>query len=153
SRAIVVTSGDVGAPLLAELARASAPVYEIVGYLAPFEAPAREPGLRWLGDGQDLIGLVERERIETIVVSSSIDCWHQYLYDLISCRYEGLEVVDLASACERFLNRIPCDHISELWLLWGLMGRSSFYVTRLKRLLDLAAASVLLVLTSPVMIL
>ena len=64
-----------------------------------------------------------------------------------------MEIVDLATVCERFLNRIPCDQITELWLLWGLMGRSSLYVTRLKRLVDLALATVLLVVLSPVLLL
>jgi exopolysaccharide biosynthesis polyprenyl glycosylphosphotransferase len=61
--------------------------------------------------------------------------------------------VDLATVCERFLNRIPCDQITELWLLWGLMGRSSLYVTRLKRLVDFALATVLLIALSPLLLL
>ena len=38
-------------------------------------------------------------------------------------------------------------------LLWGLMGRSSLYVTKLKRLVDFTLASVLLVLLSPLLLL
>jgi exopolysaccharide biosynthesis polyprenyl glycosylphosphotransferase len=68
-------------------------------------------------------------------------------------RNRGVEIVDLATVCERFLNRIPCDQITELWLLWGLMGRSSLYVTRLKRLVDFVLASVLLVMLSPLLLL
>jgi len=41
---------------------------------------------------------------------------------LIAARSRGVEIVDLASVCERFLNRIPCDQITEMWLLWGLNG-------------------------------
>jgi exopolysaccharide biosynthesis polyprenyl glycosylphosphotransferase len=64
-------------------------------------------------------------------------------------RGRGIEIVDLATVCERFLNRIPCDQITELWLLWGLMGRSSLYVTKLKRLVDIAIAVVLLPIVLP----
>jgi exopolysaccharide biosynthesis polyprenyl glycosylphosphotransferase len=151
-QAIVVTSGDVGAPLLGELKRAAAAVYQIQGYVAPardMSAPNTAP---WLGEGADLSDLLDRRRIDTVIVSSSIDCWNRYLQALILARNRGVEIVDLASVCERFLNRIPCDQITELWLLWGLMGRSSLYVTRLKRLVDFALASALLVLASPLLL-
>jgi exopolysaccharide biosynthesis polyprenyl glycosylphosphotransferase len=151
-QAIVVTSGDVAAPLLGELKRAAAAVYQIQGYVAPardMSAPNTAP---WLGDGSDLSELLDKRRIDTVIVSSSMDCWNRYLHALINARNRGVEIVDLASVCERFLNRIPCDQITELWLLWGLMGRSSLYVTRLKRLVDFVLASVLLVLLSPLLL-
>jgi exopolysaccharide biosynthesis polyprenyl glycosylphosphotransferase len=152
-QAIVVTSGDVGAPLLGELKRAAAAVYQIHGYVAPardMSAPNTAP---WLGDGADLDDLIERRKIDTVIVSSSVDCWNRYLQALIGARNQGVEIVDLASVCERFLNRIPCDQITEMWLLWGLMGRSSLYVTKLKRLVDFGLATVLIVILSPLLLL
>ncbi len=152
-QAIVVTAGDVGAPLLGELKRAAAAVYQIQGYVAPsrdMSAPNTAP---WLGDGADLAELIEKRKIDTIIVSSSMDCWHRYLQALMAARNGGVEIVDLAGVCERFLNRIPCDQITELWLLWGMMGRSSLYVTKLKRLVDFVLATVLTVLLSPLLLL
>src|SRR5207237_3717027 len=105
----------------------------------------------WLGDGTDLSDLLEQRKIDTVIVSSSMECWNRYLQALIVARNRGVEIVDLATVCERFLNRIPCDQITELWLLWGLMGRSSLYVTKLKRVVDIAIALVLLVIALPVM--
>jgi len=151
-QAIVVTSGDVAAPLLGELKRAAAAVYQIQGYIAPardMSAPNTAP---WLGEGADLSDLLDQPKIDTVIVSSSMDCWNRYLQALIVARNRGVEIVDLATVCERFLNRIPCDQITELWLLWGLMGRSSLYVTRLKRLVDLTLAVVLLVVLSPLLL-
>ena len=152
-QALVVTSGDVGASLLGELKRAAAAVYHIQGYVAPsrdMSAPNTAP---WLGDGSDLnlIDLIQRRKIDTVIVSSSIECWNRYLQHLIAVRNRGIEIVDLATVCERFLNRIPCDQITELWLLWGLMGRSSLYVTKLKRLVDVTLALALLVILSPLL--
>src|SRR5471032_2383558 len=107
----------------------------------------------WLGDGADLTELLAARKIDTIIVSSSMDCWNRYLQALIAARNGGVEIVDLAGVFERFLNRIPCDQITELWLLWGMMGRSSLYVTKLKRLVDFTLATVLLVLLSPLLLL
>ena len=151
-QALVVTSGDVGALLLGQLKRAAAAVYQIQGYVAPardMSAPNTAP---WLGDGADLSELLAQRKIDTVIVSSSMDCWNRYLQALIVARNRGVEIVDLATVCERFLNRIPCDQITELWLLWGLMGRSSLYVTRLKRVVDLALATLLVVALSPVLL-
>jgi exopolysaccharide biosynthesis polyprenyl glycosylphosphotransferase len=151
-QAVVVTSGGVGAQLLGELKRAAASVYQIQGYVAPardMSAPNTAP---WLGDGADLNDLIARRKIDTVIVSSSMDCWNRYLQPLIVARNHGVEIVDLATVCERFLNRIPCDQITELWLLWGLMGRSSLYVTRLKRLVDFALATALLIVSLPLLL-
>ena len=151
-QALVVTSGDVGALLLGQLKRAAAAVYQIQGYVAPardMSAPNTAP---WLGDGADLSKLLAQRKIDTVIVSSSMDCWNRYLQALIVARNRGVEIVDLATVCERFLNRIPCDQITELWLLWGLMGRSSLYVTRLKRVVDLTLATLLVVALSPVLL-
>src|SRR4029079_9779016 len=112
---------------------------------------APHPG-PWLGEGADLSELLDKRKIDTVIVSSSMDCWNRYLQSLIAARNRGVEIVDLATVFERFLNRIPCDQITELWLLWGLMGRSSLYVTRLKRLVDLSLAAVLLAALSPVLL-
>jgi exopolysaccharide biosynthesis polyprenyl glycosylphosphotransferase len=152
-QAIVVTSGDVAVPLLGELKRAAAAVYQIQGYVAPardMSAPNTAP---WLGDGSDLTDLLDRRKVDTVIVSSNMDCWNRYLQPLIVARNRGVEIVDLATVCERFLNRIPCDQITELWLLWGLMGRPSLYVTRLKRLVDFVLATVLSVVLSPLLML
>jgi len=152
-QAIVVSSGDVGAALLGELKRAAGAVYQIQGYVAPardMSAPNTAP---WLGDGSDLADVIAARKVDTVIVSSNMECWNRYLQALIAARNHGVEIVDLASVCERFLNRIPCDQITEMWLLWGLMGRSSLYVTRLKRLVDFALASVLLIGLSPLLLL
>jgi hypothetical protein len=116
-------------------------------------APARDMSAPntapWLGDGADLSDLIDRRKVDTVIVSSSMECWNRYLQSLILARNRGVEIVDLASVCERFLNRIPCDQITEMWLLWGLMGRSSLYVTRLKRLVDFTLASASFVVLLP----
>ncbi|HMB81448.1 MAG TPA: sugar transferase [Vicinamibacterales bacterium] len=151
-QALVVTSGEVGAPLLGELKRAAGAVYQIQGYVAPARDMSAPNTVPWLGDGADLTELLAARKIDTIIVSSSMECWHRYLQALIAARNRGVEIVDLASVCERFLNRIPCDQITELWLLWGLMGRSSLYVTKLKRLVDFVLAAVLLVVLSPLLL-
>lgn len=149
---VVVTSGEVGAALLGELRRAASAMYHIQGYVAPARDMSGPNTAPWLGDGSDLTDLIERRKVDTVIVSSSMECWNRYLQALIAARNRGVEIVDLASVCERFLNRIPCDHITELWLLWGLMGRSSLYVTRLKRLVDLTLGLVLLILLFPLML-
>src|SRR5258708_273702 len=72
-QAIVVTSGDVGAPLLGELQPPAAAVYQIQGYVAPardMSAPNTAP---WLGDGADLSELLHRPKIDPAIFSSSID--------------------------------------------------------------------------------
>jgi len=150
-RALLVSSGDIRPALINELKRSTASTYDLQGYIAPVRDVSAPTVAPWLGDGTDLLKVIDARRIETLIVSSDLACWHQHLYALMTARHRGIELVDFATTCERFLNRVPCEHVSELWLLWGLMGRSSFYVTRLKRLVDLALGLLLFVPAVPLM--
>ena len=152
-QALVVTSGEVGAPLLGELKRAAAAGLSDSGLC---RAGARHERAEHRAVARRRIGSRSSSSIAgRSTRSSSAAAWSAGIATctaLIAARSRGVEIVDLASVCERFLNRIPCDQITELWLLWGLMGRSSLYVTRLKRLVDFALALALLVLLSPLLL-
>ncbi len=68
-------------------------------------------------------------------------------------RYEGIEIVSLADLCEEVFHAVPLDLVSENWLFRASSQSGLFYVKKLKRLFDIAAALFFMVVLSPLLLL
>jgi len=73
------------------------------------------------------------------------------LRELLDCKLSGVKVLDLASYFERALGQIRLDSLRVGWLIFGEGFRQGWLRTAVKRLFDIVAASILLVLALPVM--
>lgn len=74
------------------------------------------------------------------------------LRELLDCKLSGVKVLDLASYFERALGQIRLDSLRVGWLIFGEGFRQGWGRTLVKRFFDIAAASILLVLALPIMI-
>jgi len=73
------------------------------------------------------------------------------LRELLDCKLSGVKVLDLASYFERALGQIRLDSLRVGWLIFGEGFRQGWLRTAVKRLFDVVAASILLLLALPVM--
>jgi sugar transferase (PEP-CTERM system associated) len=74
------------------------------------------------------------------------------LRELLDCKLSGINVLDLASYFERALGQIRLDSLKIGWLIFGDGFRQDLVRNFIKRAFDIAAACVLLLLASPVML-
>jgi sugar transferase (PEP-CTERM system associated) len=72
--------------------------------------------------------------------------------ELLDCKLSGINVLDLASYFERALGQIRLDSLKAGWLIFGEGFRQGYLRTSVKRVFDIVAASILLLLTLPVML-
>ncbi|MFZ4535514.1 TIGR03013 family XrtA/PEP-CTERM system glycosyltransferase [Propionivibrio sp.] len=75
------------------------------------------------------------------------------LRELLDCKLSGVKVLCLASYFERALGQIRLDSLRVGWLIFGGGFRQGWGRTLVKRLFDIIAASILLLLALPVMFL
>jgi sugar transferase (PEP-CTERM system associated) len=98
--------------------------------------------------------LVARHRIDQIIVAEREQRGGGVPMDqLLACRIRGIPVIDLAGFYERAKSEVPIDSLKASWLVYGhgfVQGRARRMA---KRAFDLVCSGVLLVLTSPVMLL
>jgi len=73
------------------------------------------------------------------------------LRELLDCKLSGVKVVDLSSYFERALGQIRLDSLRVGWLIFGEGFRQGWSRTIVKRLFDIVAASILILLALPVM--
>jgi sugar transferase (PEP-CTERM system associated) len=75
------------------------------------------------------------------------------LREMLDCKLAGIKVYDLSSFFERVRGQVRIDSLKASWLIYGDGFRQDWGRTVIKRCFDLLAASVLLVLALPVMLL
>ena len=74
------------------------------------------------------------------------------LRELLDCKLQGIKVVDLASHFEQTLGQIRLDSLYAGWLIFGDGFRQGSLRSGVKRLFDIACASILILLALPVML-
>ena len=74
------------------------------------------------------------------------------LRELLDCRLSGVKVLDLSSYYEREFGQIHLESLHAGWLIFGEGFRQGWRRTSVKRLFDIGAALILLVLALPVMV-
>lgn len=75
------------------------------------------------------------------------------LRELLDCRISGIPVTDLAGFYERVHGAIPIESLKASWLIYGAGFAQDGGRAFIKRSFDLSVASLLLVLTAPIMLL
>jgi sugar transferase (PEP-CTERM system associated) len=130
--------------------------YEVVRYVAlqPCEHFVPIANLLTLAPGDSLLSVVQRLKIDRIVIAirdrrdGSLP-----IRELLQCRLAGVKVTELPTFLEREHRQVFLESISPGWLVFGDGFRFGRSRAVLKRVFDLAASLVLLVLALPVMIL
>jgi sugar transferase (PEP-CTERM system associated) len=117
-------------------------------------------------DGEDVAVPVERLRdstrglfnlcaeysIDEVVVAMDDRRREFPLRDLLECRLAGIDVTELLTFLERETGRVRIDVLNPSWMIFGEGFRRGSLRLITSRALDLIASSMILVLTSPVML-
>lgn len=132
----------------------TAPAAQAIDLLWPegFPPPAHIAARRADTAAQSLWELVQRERIDLLIVALEDRRNSLPIEDLLRCRLEGIPVREQESVYEQVTGKIAVEALRPSYLIFN-EGFSRHPWTELgKRLCDLAFASILLVLTWPLML-
>jgi len=107
-----------------------------------------------IGQPEELEDLVERYQIEQIIVSDNYKVPDRLKRLLSDCILKGARVNDIPEFYQENWQRVPIEHTSTEWLYHELRRSNSHisYRRKIKRLMDVALASLGLVLSSPLYI-
>jgi sugar transferase (PEP-CTERM system associated) len=101
-----------------------------------------------------LPAIVERFRVNEVIVAAREQRGGALpMNDLLECRVAGVPVSDLSAFYERVRGEVPVDSLKASWLIYGEGFVQSPLRRLVKRMFDMAAATVLLVLALPVLLL
>jgi sugar transferase (PEP-CTERM system associated) len=126
----------------------------VIGYLpAAGDAPSEIPETDKIKDRAGLLNLCVDARVDEIVVAMD-DRRQQFPMDqLLECRLEGVEIVELVSFLERETGKVRLDILNPSWMIFSEGFRQGRIHATLERIFDIVASLALLVLAAPFMLL
>ncbi|WP_180126314.1 TIGR03013 family XrtA/PEP-CTERM system glycosyltransferase [Rhodoferax sp. BLA1] len=132
----------------------SDPTVDLVGYYAgPNEQEAMVSAWGLLSMTNSLTDIVKDQQVDEIVVAlSERRGGSMPLRELLDCKLQGVKVVDIATHFERTLGQIRLESLSAGWLIFGDGFGTGWFRAFIKRVFDIVCASILIVLTLPVML-
>jgi sugar transferase (PEP-CTERM system associated) len=154
-RRVLVYGGGKRAGSIARLRRRSdRRGFIVVGYvLADGDELDEMSRTEHLGGERTLLDLCRYHEVDEIVVAMD-DRRRQFpMEQLLECRLEGVEIVDLVTFLERETGKVRLDVLNPSWMIFSEGFRQGRIHSTLERAFDIVASLILLVLTSPFMIL
>jgi sugar transferase (PEP-CTERM system associated) len=153
-RVLIIGTGADAASVEYSLSHPVRRGIEIVGFYASGCDDAVEvDASRVLQAKGGLLEVVKAHRVNEIIVAVRERRGGVLpIRELLDCKLLGIRVLDLSSFFERTQGQVRIDSLKASWLIYGDGFRQGWARTLVKRCFDLAAASVLLVLALPVMI-
>jgi len=132
----------------------SDPSVDLVGYYAgPNEQEAMVSAWGLLSMTNSLTDIVKEQQVDEIVVAlSERRGGSMPLRELLDCKLQGVKVVDIATHFERTLGQIRLESLSAGWLIFGDGFGTGWFRALIKRIFDIICATILIVLTLPVML-
>ena len=126
---------------------------DIVGFADPdparVGAPVINPGV--IGSIEDIPSIVRARNVDRVVVSLGDSRGKLPMDKLLEMKLDGVSFAHLASVYEEYTGKIAVENLRPSWLVFSSGFRKSRLLSTSKRLLDVTAAAVGLVLSLPLM--
>jgi len=132
----------------------SDPTVDLVGYYAsPTEKEAEVSAWGLLSMTNSLTDIVLQEQVDEIVVAlTERRGGSMPMRELLDCKLLGVKVVDIATHFEETLGQIRLESVSAGWLIFGQGFDTGWFRAFVKRVFDIVCATILIVLTLPIML-
>jgi sugar transferase (PEP-CTERM system associated) len=153
-RVIVYGTGNRAQNLLQLRRRADQRGFFVVGYLQP-------PGEEVLVDSKNVLAspvdqlrtLAKQHGVDEIVIAMDDRRREFPVRELLDCRLNGVEVIDLVSFLERETGRVHVDVLNPSWIIFSEGFRRDAMRQATKRAFDVVAAFALVLVTWPIVLL
>lgn len=126
---------------------------KIVGFVPLPDEELQVPASSVLPRVDSLMSLVNRLKVREIIIAIQErrgGCFP--IQDLLECKLNGVKVTDSAAFFEREQGKIRVNSLYPSWLIFGGGFDQSPLRTAIKRVFDVVASSILLIITLPVMV-
>ncbi|MCY7317021.1 MAG: TIGR03013 family PEP-CTERM/XrtA system glycosyltransferase [Rubrivivax sp.] len=152
---ILIYGAGPAALVVGQTLRKSDPNAHIVGYVSgPNEREPAVPAREILALDSSLPQTALKLAVDEIVVAlTERRAGSMPLRELLDCKASGTKVYDLNTHFEKTLGQIRIDFLSASWLIFGDGFNQGAWRTGIKRVFDIVCASLLCLLSAPLMVL
>lgn len=152
-RILIVGTGDLALEIGKRIVDKGHAGYEVVGYIDEDKNRVGESlfNPRIIGTPGEMLQIIERDRINRIVVALTEMRGRLPIGPLLKSRLDGVEVEDGISFYEKISGRIHVSHLKPGWLIFSEGFRRN-QIEIGKRMTDIFLSAFGLILTSPIML-
>ncbi|MBZ5516291.1 MAG: TIGR03013 family PEP-CTERM/XrtA system glycosyltransferase [Acidobacteriia bacterium] len=152
-RALILGTGPQLTSLSREIEKRPEWGVRLTGYVGePPNSPAALNGLSRLGAVEELVPLVERERVSQVIVAMGERRGRLPVEDLLKLKTRGVLIQDGSDVYETLTGKVPLDSLRLSWLIFSSRGFPVSQVVLLyKRLMSILLSAVGLILVTPLM--
>ncbi len=154
-RVLVVGVGPEAAAIEQSIVDLNQPNLKLVGFYPLAGAGQRPvvPARRMLPAEWNIRDAVRRLDVDEVVVAVREQRGGAFpLAELLDCRVAGVRITDVSRFFERARGEVPVESLKASWLIYGDGFKQGLSRSAVKRVFDVSAAAVLLLLAAPVML-
>ncbi len=154
-RALMIGDGELANDILREVTGTRDLSYDIKavvgsGNRSSAAAVGDRPPLK--GNFDHICDLAEEEKVDSIIVALDEKRGVFPYKQLLNCKVRGMNVIDGESFYERITGKLLVERINPSWLIFSDGFQKSRLIKLNKRIIDLVASAILLILFSPVIL-
>jgi sugar transferase (PEP-CTERM system associated) len=127
--------------------------FAVVGYIPTRDGHHFVEKSKLLRDAAPLCAIAHKHDIDEIVIGVRDRRGGLPMDDVLACKMNGVDVIDLPSFFERETGHVQLQTLNPSWMIFSEGFGQSNWRDRSKRVFDIASSLVLLLLTSPFIIL
>jgi len=127
--------------------------FDIVGYILLPGQNCEITKSKLINSNKPLLTILRKFEVDEIVVATSDINTEISVDELVNCKLNGIDVVDILSFFEREVGQIRVDILEPTWLVTSEGFRQSKIQNSIKKVFDITASFVILTIASPFMIL
>lgn len=151
-RVLVLGAGDRAARIARLRRAADRHGIDVIGYVEIGTFKRAVPAERIVESDEPLSDLVERERIDEIVIALDDRRNAIPVEEMLDCKMQGVRIIDVDDFCERQLGKVSVESLQPSQLFFSEGLTKAIVRPWGKRSLDILASLGLLTLVSPVML-
>jgi len=125
----------------------------IIGYLPVKNEELKVDEKLLVDDGVSLDKIIDKYEVDEIVVAQTDRRGYLPLDELMDARLKGIKIVELVTFLERQLGKIYTNLLNPSWIIFSEGFKQDTFRYFTKRIFDLIASAVLLVMSSPIYLL
>ena len=151
-RVLFLGTSELGKMVVREMLTDAHPQFKVVGFIGEDaeQVGKRMVNPKFLGSIEDLNSIIKKEKVEKLVVSFSQSRGGFPINDLVRCKFNGLEIMELHTFYEKLRGKILLDGLRPSWLIFAHGFKMTGWIKVEKRIFDIFLSVIGLFVTLPV---
>ena len=154
NRVLFLGTDELSKNVVREILADDHPKFKVAGFIGndPTLVGKSIVNPKVLGLTEDIDSIIKKEKIQKLIVSYPQARGEFPARDLIKCKFNGIEVLDLHTFYENFKGKILLESLRPSWLIYSHGFKKTDLTKSIKRIFDILLSTIGLLITLPVSI-